>query len=54
MTDSVAFCCGLALNPDRVASEHNRLDVEYTRDEVIVEGLRELTEMNADHAALAG
>jgi len=47
MTDSEAFSWNLALTRDPVAAENNRLDVLHTRDEVIVQGLRDLAEMKA-------
>jgi hypothetical protein len=45
MTDNEAFSWNLALTGDPVAAENNRLDVLHTRDEVIVQGLRDLAEM---------
>lgn len=47
MTDNEAFSWSLALTRDPVAAENNRLDVLYTRDEVIVQGLRDLAKMKA-------
>ena len=35
-------------DPGPVAAENNRLDVLHTRDEVIVQGLRDLAEMKAN------
>jgi hypothetical protein len=48
MTDNDAFSWSLALTRDPVAAENNRLDVLHTRDEVIVQGLRDLAEMKAN------
>jgi hypothetical protein len=48
MTDNEAFSWNLALTRDPVAAENNRLDVLHTRDEVIVQGLRDLAEMKAN------
>jgi hypothetical protein len=47
MTDNEAFSWNLALTPDPVAAENNRLDVLHTKDEVILHGLRDLAEMKA-------
>jgi hypothetical protein len=47
MTDNEAFSWSLALTRDPVAAENNRLNVLYTRDEVIVQGLHDLAEMKA-------
>lgn len=47
MTDNAAFSWSLALTRDPVAAANNKQDVDNTRDEVIVEGLRDLVEMNA-------
>lgn len=48
MTDNEAFSWNLALTRDPVAAENNRQDVHHTRDEVIVQGLRDLAEMKAN------
>jgi hypothetical protein len=48
VTGHEAFAWSLALTRDPVAAENNRLDVLYTKDEVIVEGLRDLAEMKAN------
>jgi hypothetical protein len=47
MTDNEAFSWNLALTGDPVAAENNRLDVLHTRDEVIIQGLRDLAAMKA-------
>jgi hypothetical protein len=47
VTDNEAFSWSLALTRDPVAAENNRMDVLQTRDEVIVQGLRDLAEMKA-------
>jgi hypothetical protein len=47
-TDHIPFSWSLALTRDPVAAENNRLDVLHTRDEVIVQGLRDLAEMKAN------
>ena len=48
MTDNEAFAWNLALTRDPVTGENNRLDVLHTRDEVIVQGLRDLAELKAN------
>ncbi|HEY5484620.1 MAG TPA: hypothetical protein VIK31_12590 [Propionibacteriaceae bacterium] len=48
VTGSEAFAWSLALTRDAVAAENNRLDVLHTRDDVIVQGLRDLAEMKAN------
>ena len=47
MTDNAAFSWALALNRVPEASTSNRMDVQHTRDDVIVQGLRDLAEMKA-------
>ena len=47
MTDNEAFAWNLALTRDPVTGENNRLDVLHTKDEVIVQGLRDLAAMKA-------
>ena len=47
MTDNEAFSWSLALTRNPAAAENNRLDVLHTRDEVIVQGLRDLAEVKA-------
>ncbi len=47
MTDNEAFSWSLALTRDPVAAENNKMDVEHTGDEAIVQGLRDLAEMKA-------
>ena len=47
MTDNEAFSWNLALTRDPVTGENNRLDVLHTKDEVIVQGLRDLAAMKA-------
>jgi hypothetical protein len=48
MTDNEAFSWSLALTRDPVAAVNNKMDVENTRDGVIVQGLRDLAEMKVN------